>query len=130
MMKKKRASGVVHNEVPSVGVTTHSLQLWVNFPRDKKMTMPRYQNLKSEEMPVRREDGAVIRVFSGSSMDVVSTPENHVPVTMVEILVEAGKTVTKDQFLSRRKRDIRSKQCKGFKGSSDVARSGKQRGIK
>ncbi|GGF92498.1 pirin family protein [Paenibacillus aceti] len=89
-------SGVMHNEQPSEGVTAHSLQLWVNLPRDKKMTAPRYQNLKGEEMPVRQEEGASIRVFSGSSQGVVSKTLNHVPVTMVEVNMEPGATVSQD----------------------------------
>lgn len=88
--------GVVHNEVPSEGIIAHSLQLWVNLPKDKKMTKPRYQNLKSADMPVRKEEGASIRVFSGSSKDVVSETKNHVPITMVEMVIEPGKTVTQD----------------------------------
>lgn len=89
-------SGVVHNEVPSEGVTAHSLQLWVNLPRDKKMTTPRYQNLMGKDMPVRKEEGAIIRVFSGSSKDVISATKNHVPVTMVEMLLEPGASVTQN----------------------------------
>ncbi|NWL88444.1 pirin family protein [Paenibacillus sp. 79R4] len=89
-------SGVMHNEQPSEGVTAHSLQLWVNLPRDQKMSAPRYQNLKSADMPVREEHGALIRVFSGSSHEVVSQTLNHIPVTMVEAIMEPGSTVTQD----------------------------------
>lgn len=89
-------SGVIHNEVPSEGVTAHVLQLWVNLPRDRKMTTPRYQNLKGTEMPVRQEDGVIARVFSGSSGDVVSVTKNHVPVTMVEVILEPGASITQD----------------------------------
>lgn len=89
-------SGVVHNEVPSEGITAHSLQLWINLPREKKMTAPRYQNLKGNEVPVREEEGAVIRIFSGSSKDVGSPTLNHVPVTMVEARMEAGASVSQD----------------------------------
>ncbi|ASA19868.1 pirin family protein [Paenibacillus donghaensis] len=89
-------SGVEHNEVPSEGVTAHSLQLWVNLPKVHKMTKPRYQNLKSEDMPIRQEEGATIKVFSGSSRDVVAPTQNYVPVTMVEMLIEPGYTVTQD----------------------------------
>lgn len=89
-------SGVVHNEVPPEGVVTHSLQLWVNLPRKKKMTTPRYQNLKRDDMPVRKEKGALIRVFSGSSKDVVATTLNHVPVTMVEVIMEQGASVAQN----------------------------------
>lgn len=89
-------SGVVHNEVPSEGVTAHSLQLWVNLPRSEKMTTPRYQNLMAKDMPVRKEEGALIRVFSGSSKDVISTTKNHVPVTMVEMVLEPGASITQN----------------------------------
>lgn len=89
-------SGVVHNEVPTEGITAHSLQLWINLPREKKMTSPRYQNLKGSDVPVWEEEGAVIKVFSGSSKGVVSPTLNHVPVTMVEVRMEKGAKVSLD----------------------------------
>ncbi|MCU1806643.1 pirin family protein [Cytobacillus firmus] len=89
-------SGVVHNEVPSEGITAHSLQLWINLPREKKMTAPRYQNLKGSEVPVREEEGAVFKVFSGSSRGVVSPTLNHVPVTMVEVRMEKGAAASQE----------------------------------
>lgn len=62
--------GVIHQEDPAPGSTVHSLQLWVNLPSSKKLTAPRYQNLKSADMPVRKEKGALIRIFSGSSKGI------------------------------------------------------------
>ncbi|MCL6454703.1 MAG: pirin family protein [Alicyclobacillus sp.] len=88
--------GVVHKEDPAPGVRVHSLQLWVNLPRASKFTEPRYQNLRGADMPVRREPGAEIRVFSGSSGGVQAPTKNHVPVTMVEINLQAGATVLQD----------------------------------
>ncbi|QPA32612.1 pirin family protein [Thermaerobacillus caldiproteolyticus] len=88
--------GVIHKEDPAPGSTVHSLQLWINLPRSKKMTEPRYQNLKSKDMPVRKEEGAIVRVFSGSSKGVQAPTLNHVPVTMVEILLESGASVVQD----------------------------------
>ena len=86
--------GIIHTEDPVEGETVHSLQLWVNLPSDKKMTEPRYQNMRAQDMPIRHEEGAAIRVFSGSSMGVSTNTKNHVPVTMVEFNVDAGVTVT------------------------------------
>lgn len=88
--------GIIHTEDPVAGDTVHSLQLWLNLPSDKKMTEPRYQNMRAQDMPVRDEEGAMIRVFSGSSMGVSANTKNHVPVTMVEFIVDAGVTVTQD----------------------------------
>ena len=65
--------GVIHIEDPAEGETVHSLQLWVNLPREHKMAEPRYQNLRAQDMPVREEEGALIRIFSGSSGGIQST---------------------------------------------------------
>ncbi|WML25119.1 pirin family protein [Neobacillus sp. OS1-33] len=88
--------GVIHIEDPAEGVTVHSLQLWVNLPREHKMAEPRYQNLRAQDMPVRKEEGALIRIFSGSSGGIQSTTKNYVPVTMVEINLKPGATVSQD----------------------------------
>lgn len=88
--------GVIHKEDPANGSTVHSLQLWINLPRSKKMTEPRYQNLQSKDMSVRKEAGAIVRVFSGSSRGVHASTLNHVPVTMVEFLLEPEASVMQD----------------------------------
>ncbi|MCL6442513.1 MAG: pirin family protein, partial [Alicyclobacillus sp.] len=88
--------GVIHKEDPAPGTMVHSLQLWVNLPREYKLTQPRYQNLKAANMPVREEPGAIIRVFSGSSGGVQASTLNYVPVTMVEINLVAGAAVEQD----------------------------------
>ena len=88
--------GVIHSEDPLPGETVHSLQLWVNLPRDHKMTEPRYQDLKAAQMPLRKEEGAEIRVFSGESGGVKADTLNHVPVTYVELFLEPGATVAQD----------------------------------
>lgn len=88
--------GVVHNESPADGERIHLLQLWVNLPCKDKMTAPRYQNLHARDMPVRQEEGAIIRVYSGSSGDVVSNTLNYTPVTFVEIILERGTSITQD----------------------------------
>jgi quercetin 2,3-dioxygenase len=86
--------GLIHSEDPLPGETVHSLQLWVNLPAADKMTEPRYQDLSSAEIPVRAENGARIRVFSGSSGSVSAATRNVVPVTYLEIVMEAGAAFT------------------------------------
>lgn len=88
--------GIIHAEDPLPGETVHSLQLWVNLPRAQKMTQPRYQDLSGETLPVRREEGAVVRVISGSSAGVTAATLNHTPVTAVELVLEAGAAISQD----------------------------------
>ncbi len=89
-------SGLTHLEAPPAGTTVHTLQLWINLPQAQKMTPPRYQDIPGRSAPTRQEPGVTYRVYSGNSAAVVSPTRNHVPVTMVEIRVEAGHTATQD----------------------------------
>lgn len=88
--------GVIHNEIPAEGVTVHSLQLWVNLPAAQKMTAPRYQDLTADTVPVRREPGVAVRVFSGASGGVRAPTLNHAPVTMLELRLERGATFVQE----------------------------------
>jgi redox-sensitive bicupin YhaK (pirin superfamily) len=88
--------GVIHNEQPPDGVTVHSLQLWVNLPAADKMVEPRTQNLAAADLPLRREQGAEIRVFSGKSGDAIAPTKNFSPITMLEVRLEAGARIRQE----------------------------------
>src|SRR5271157_4943700 len=60
------------------------------------MTAPRYQDLASDAVPVRRQPGVEVRVFSGASGGVIAPTKNFVPVTMVEIRLDRGASVRQD----------------------------------
>ena len=77
--------GIIHNEQPLAGGTVHSLQLWLNLPRDRKLVPARHQHLTGDGVPVRREPGAELRVFSGESGPIRSSTQNYTPVTMIEV---------------------------------------------
>ncbi len=62
-------SGIIHQEMPrgDDGGRMHGFQLWANLPSYLKMAEPRYQEVKSAEIPVVTEDdGTSVRVVSGS----------------------------------------------------------------
>ncbi len=88
--------GVIHSELARPGTTAHTLQLWLNLPRERKLTEPRYQDLRFDAAPVRREPGVIVRVFSGKSGDVVASTLNHVPVTMIELRAEPSRTFVQE----------------------------------
>jgi quercetin 2,3-dioxygenase len=61
-------SGIMHQEMPKGDALgrMHGFQLWANLPSNLKMTKPRYQDVKSKEIPEYFEDdGTVIRVVVG-----------------------------------------------------------------
>jgi redox-sensitive bicupin YhaK (pirin superfamily) len=61
--------GIVHSEMPQQkDGLMRGFQLWVNLPASDKMCAPRYQNLKSEEIPeVDGGAGVDIRVIAGEA---------------------------------------------------------------
>jgi redox-sensitive bicupin YhaK (pirin superfamily) len=59
-------SGIVHEEMPVVheeGI--QGFQLWVNLPSKDKMMSPRYQEIKSTEIPKVTEEGISVRIIAG-----------------------------------------------------------------
>jgi redox-sensitive bicupin YhaK (pirin superfamily) len=61
-------SGIIHQEMPK-GDTQghmHGFQLWANLPASLKMTNPRYQDVKGQDIPeVVDDDGTRVRVVVG-----------------------------------------------------------------
>jgi redox-sensitive bicupin YhaK (pirin superfamily) len=66
-------SGIVHQEMPQGDATgrMYGFQLWANLPGSQKMMDPRYQDVKSAQIPeVVTEDGTAIRIICGEVNDV------------------------------------------------------------
>ena len=62
-------SGILHQEMPSGNFhgQMHGFQLWGNLPASQKMTAPRYQDIKGEDIPVvTDDDGTRVKVITGS----------------------------------------------------------------
>jgi len=62
-------SGIIHQEMPHGNDRgqMHGFQLWANLPSSLKMTMPRYQEVASKDIPeVTDDDGTKVRVICGS----------------------------------------------------------------
>jgi redox-sensitive bicupin YhaK (pirin superfamily) len=64
--------GIMHEEMPQVrpeGIS--GFQLWVNLPAKLKMSPPRYQEIRSREIPeITQRDGVKIRVIAGAVGEV------------------------------------------------------------
>ncbi len=60
--------GIMHEEMPQVrpeGIA--GFQLWVNLPAKLKMTKPRYQDIRADQIPeIKKDGGARIRVVTGT----------------------------------------------------------------
>jgi redox-sensitive bicupin YhaK (pirin superfamily) len=61
-------SGIIHQEMPKGDEQgrMHGFQLWANLPAARKMAAPRYQDIKSGDIPeVIDNDGTKVRVICG-----------------------------------------------------------------
>jgi quercetin 2,3-dioxygenase len=87
--------GIIHQEMPKgdAGGRMHGFQLWANLPADLKMTAPRYQEIKSPDIPViTDDDGTQVRIVCGEfwgkrgPVDGIAADPLYIDVT-----VPAGK---------------------------------------
>lgn len=61
--------GIIHQEMPKgdAAGSMHGFQLWANLPASKKMMHPRYQEVKSGEIPeITDDDATQVRVICGN----------------------------------------------------------------
>jgi len=62
-------SGIIHQEMPKGDPQgrMHGFQLWANLPSSLKMTNPRYQEVKSADIPlIIDNDGTQVRIVCGN----------------------------------------------------------------
>jgi redox-sensitive bicupin YhaK (pirin superfamily) len=89
--------GIMHEEMPQVrpeGIA--GFQLWVNLPARLKMTKPRYQEIRSGEIPeIKKEDGTRIRVITGT-VDGVRGPVTGIAANPIylDVFVPAHASFT------------------------------------
>jgi redox-sensitive bicupin YhaK (pirin superfamily) len=77
--------GIIHGENVAARGEVRLLQLWLTLPKRDRWTTPAFRDINTDAIPVRREKGVEVRVYSGTSGALRSSTRNHVPVTMVEI---------------------------------------------
>ncbi|HEU4677600.1 MAG TPA: pirin family protein [Candidatus Paceibacterota bacterium] len=89
-------SGIIHEEMPEVsegGVS--GFQLWVNLPRERKMTEPRYRNIVAGDIPVAKGKGHEVRVIAGTYEGVAGPVSDlAVPVTYLDVSLAPDASVS------------------------------------
>ncbi|MGB2578779.1 hypothetical protein AAIR98_000698 [Elusimicrobium simillimum] len=84
-------SGIIHQEMPKPAPHMLGLQLWINLPKKDKMTAPAYRDIRSEMIPVIKEDGAVIRVIAGEYKGKKgATKGDYVKATYLDVKLESN----------------------------------------
>ena len=90
-------AGILHIETPPEhlvlsGGLFHGFQLWVNLPRDKKWSPPRYQDIRGREVGLLSsyDGGALVRVIAGELAGQAGPGSTYTPITLVHATISAG----------------------------------------
>lgn len=90
------ASGVVHEEMHGKEFTEKGgdfemVQLWVNLPAAQKMSRPRYQGIRSAQIPrVELGEGAYARIIAGELQGAKGPAKTFTPVNVFDVRLQAG----------------------------------------
>lgn len=106
--------GVVHGggstpEFRKSGGQVEAFQIWVNLPAKDKMMPPRYQDIEAEKLPVVRvpltaavsavqpaKGYSTVKIISGSYNGTEGVIQTRTPVSMFDVRLQPGGTVTLD----------------------------------
>jgi len=97
----KAGRGAVHDEAPLSGARTHALQIFVNLPARMKHDAPDSLHVPGATMPVIEGDGQRVRVVLGETQGVVGASSPALPLTILDVQLEAGRGYTHDMPASQ-----------------------------
>ncbi len=84
-------SGILHQEMPQASPRMLGMQLWLNLPARGKMTAPKYRDIRAEDIPVIKEEGATIRVVASDTPGMPGGAQgDFTPLTMLDITLAPG----------------------------------------
>jgi redox-sensitive bicupin YhaK (pirin superfamily) len=93
-------AGVVHAEMPSdrmmrEGGRQHGFQIWINLPKADKWVRPRYQDVRSAQIPTwTSPDGrAWAKVIAGRVGDVRGAAETRIPIGFTHYRLQPGARI-------------------------------------
>ncbi|WP_235005361.1 pirin family protein [Pedobacter nyackensis] len=95
------ASGILHKEYheaeySKTGGDFQMVQLWVNLPAKDKMSPPKYQAIKHDEIAthVLPENAGLIEVIAGSYQDVKGSASTFTPINVYNAKLNQGGKVS------------------------------------
>ena len=90
-------SGILHDEMPTEelvakGGLFHGVQLWVNLPKDLKMTAPRYQDITSNKVTLvaSHDGGSLVRIIAGDLAGYSGPGVTWTPITYAHASIGPG----------------------------------------
>lgn len=94
------ASGILHKEYheeefSKKGGPFQMVQLWINLPAKDKMSKPKYQALKNEDLgKYKLNDAGVVEIITGEFKGVKGTASTFTPIEMYNIKIKKGASTS------------------------------------
>ena len=87
-------SGILHEEqIPEVDRLL-GVQLWLNLPKDDKMSKPSYNSIKKEGLKEIDIDGGKIRLLAGDYNEFSGYKGEHLPLNYYDIHLDENAEIT------------------------------------
>lgn len=83
-------SGIMHEEKVPAADRLMGVQLWLNLPKDEKMSHPTYRHISREEIPEVDFDGGKVRILAGEYEGVHGYQGDHHPLTYYDVNLNKG----------------------------------------
>ncbi|RLN03571.1 pirin-like protein [Panicum miliaceum] len=84
--------GVVHAEVPAGNGVQRGINIWINLSANDKMVEPRYQDLKSRDIPAAAtgDGGVSVKVIAGECLGARSPLRPRTPALCLDVALRPG----------------------------------------
>ena len=86
-------SGILHEEQIPESDRLLGVQLWLNLPKDDKMSKPSYNSIKKEDIKEVEIDGGKIRLLAGDYKDVSGYRGKHLPLNYYDVHLDEGAEI-------------------------------------
>ena len=87
-------SGILHEEQIPESDRLLGVQLWLNLPKDDKMSKPSYNSIKKEGIKEIDIDGGKIRLLAGDYNEFSGYKGEHLPLNYYDIHLNEGAEIT------------------------------------
>lgn len=87
-------SGILHQEMPIASKRVLGFQLWLNLPREEKMSAPEYLGITQADIPVVESPSSIVRVLSGKYDGVSGVAPHHIQAGILDVSLSRGKSLT------------------------------------
>ncbi|MFT3714183.1 MAG: pirin-like C-terminal cupin domain-containing protein [Archangium sp.] len=88
--------GVIHSENIEMAGKVRVLQLWIRLPAKARGVAPSFEKIALTSMPIHREPGVEVRLYSGATHGLRSATLNEAAITMAEVRLEPGAKTSLD----------------------------------